>query len=104
MELMDESLFLYIAKTAGKEGGKAKPLKKPKATKDYDEDDKEFLKKKKEEEAALKKAREALLKGKKNAYLTAQTYARPPTSPAQRIFTLAFAGGFAALGIARAIV
>lgn len=49
----------------GKEGGKAKPLKKPKATKDYDEDDKEFLKKKKEEEAALKKAREALLKGKK---------------------------------------
>jgi len=64
---------------------------KPKAVKDYDEDDKEFLKKKKasvctkfeirlfllrkrsltcflglqEEEAALKKAREALLKGKK---------------------------------------
>lgn len=24
-----------------------------------------------------------------SAYLTAQTYARPPTSPAQRIFTLA---------------
>lgn len=32
---------------AGKEGGKAKPLKKPKTSKDYDEDDKEFLKKKK---------------------------------------------------------
>jgi hypothetical protein len=39
-----------------------------------------------------------------SAYLTAQTYARPPTSPTQRIFTFAFAGGFAALGIARAIV
>lgn len=39
-----------------------------------------------------------------SAYLTVQTYARPPTSPAQRTFTLAFAGGFAALGIARALV
>jgi len=39
-----------------------------------------------------------------SAYLTLQTYARPPTSPTQRIFSLAFAGGFAALGIARAIV
>jgi hypothetical protein len=39
-----------------------------------------------------------------SAYLTLQTYARPPTSPAQRIFTLAFAGGFAALGVTRALV
>lgn len=40
-------------------------VQKPKSEKVYDEDDKEFLKKKKEDEAALKKAREALLKGKK---------------------------------------
>jgi Translation machinery associated TMA7 len=41
-------------------------LQKPKSgNKEYDESDKEFLKKKKEEEAALKKAREALTKGKK---------------------------------------
>jgi hypothetical protein len=39
-----------------------------------------------------------------SAYLTLHTYAKPPTSPAQRIFTLAFAGGFAALGVARALV
>ena len=39
-----------------------------------------------------------------SAYLTLQTYARPPTSPAHRIFSLAFAGGFAAIGIARALV
>lgn len=38
-----------------------------------------------------------------SAYLTAQTYARPPASTAHRIFTLAFAGGFAALGVARAL-
>ncbi|EFN50893.1 hypothetical protein CHLNCDRAFT_141710 [Chlorella variabilis] len=50
----------------GREAGKAKPLKAPKAKgKDYDEDDKAFLQKKKEEEAALKKAKEALTKGKK---------------------------------------
>ena len=50
----------------GKEGGKAKPLKKPKGKeKNYDDEDIEFLKKKKAEEAAMKKAREALLKGKK---------------------------------------
>lgn len=50
----------------GKEGGKAKPLKKPKGKeKSYEDEDLEFLKKKKAEEAALKKAREALLKGKK---------------------------------------
>lgn len=39
-----------------------------------------------------------------SAYLTAQTYARPPSSPAHRIFSLAFAGGFAALGVVRALV
>jgi len=50
----------------GKEGGKAKPLKKPKGKeKNYEDEDIEFLKKKKAEEAAMKKAREALLKGKK---------------------------------------
>jgi hypothetical protein len=50
----------------GKEGGKAKPLKKPKGKeKSYEDEDLEFLKKKKADEAALKKAREALLKGKK---------------------------------------
>eukprot|EP00884_Botryococcus_braunii_P010318 jgi/Botrbrau1/19288/Bobra.0073s0031.1 len=38
----------------GKDGGKAKPLKKPKAEKDYDDGDLEFLKKKKEEAAQLK--------------------------------------------------
>ena len=40
-------MFILII-IAGKDGGKAKPLKKPKTNKpDYDEDDKEFLKKKK---------------------------------------------------------
>lgn len=38
-----------------------------------------------------------------SAYLAAQAYARPPVSPAHRAFTLAFAGGFAALGVARAL-
>lgn len=50
----------------GKEGGKAKPLKQKKAgSKDYTDEDKAHLQKKKAEEAALKKAREALTKGKK---------------------------------------
>lgn len=39
-----------------------------------------------------------------SAYLAAQNYARPSSSPAHRAFTLAFAGGFAALGIARALI
>jgi Translation machinery associated TMA7 len=33
----------------GKDGGKAKPLKKPKVNKELDDDDKAFLQKKKEE-------------------------------------------------------
>ena len=39
-----------------------------------------------------------------SGYLTLSTYARPPSSPTQRILTLAVAGGFAALGIARAFL
>jgi hypothetical protein len=39
-----------------------------------------------------------------SAYLTAQNFANPPASRAQRIFTFMFAGGFAALGFARAII
>lgn len=50
----------------GKDGGKAKPLKAAKkGPKDYDESDEAFLKKKKEEAAALKAAKETMLKGKK---------------------------------------
>jgi hypothetical protein len=50
----------------GKEGGKAKPLKAKKAAeKNYSDEDKAHLQKKKAEEAAMKKARDALLKGKK---------------------------------------
>lgn len=41
------------------------PPQPKKGARDLDDDDKEFLRKKKEEEAALKKAREALAKGKK---------------------------------------
>ena len=41
----------------GKDGGKAKPLKKPKAKKEYDDDDKDFLRKKKEEDKQLKELR-----------------------------------------------
>jgi hypothetical protein len=47
---MDESMggSVCISISAGKEGGKAKPLKKPKSgPKEYDESDLEFLKKKK---------------------------------------------------------
>ena len=44
---------------SGKAGGKAKPLKKPKAAaKDLDESDLDFQKKKKEEAAALKALKE----------------------------------------------
>lgn len=44
---------------SGKAGGKAKPLKKPKAAaKDLDDSDLEFQKKKKEEAAALKALKE----------------------------------------------
>ena len=44
---------------SGKAGGKAKPLKKPKAAdKDLDENDKAFLQKKKEEAAAFKALKE----------------------------------------------
>ena len=39
-----------------------------------------------------------------SAYLAIQNYARPSSSPAHRAFTMAFAGGFAALGIARALI
>lgn len=43
----------------GKDGGKAKPLKKPKSSKgELDEDDKAFLEKKKAEQAALKALKE----------------------------------------------
>ncbi|KAK2654854.1 hypothetical protein Ddye_014710 [Dipteronia dyeriana] len=43
---------------SSKQGGKAKPLKQPKAEKkDYDEHDMENIKKKKEEEKALKELR-----------------------------------------------
>jgi hypothetical protein len=43
----------------GKDGGKAKPLKKPKkAAGELDEDDKAFLEKKKAEQAALKQLKE----------------------------------------------
>jgi len=43
----------------GKDGGKAKPLKKPKGSRaELDDDDKAFLQKKKEEAAALKKLKE----------------------------------------------
>jgi Translation machinery associated TMA7 len=48
----------------------AKPLKKPKAEKDYDEGDLEFLKKKKEEAAALKALKDkAAQKGGWSLYL-----------------------------------
>lgn len=48
----------------GKQGGKAKPLKQPKGKdKDYDENDKEFLAKKKEEEKALKELKAKAAKG-----------------------------------------
>lgn len=44
----------------GKDGGKAKPLKKPKSSKgELDDDDKAFLAKKKEEQAALKNLKTA---------------------------------------------
>ncbi|XP_050365846.1 uncharacterized protein LOC126784422 [Argentina anserina] len=39
---------------SSKQGGKAKPLKQPKAAKEYDEDDLAKLQKKKDEEKALK--------------------------------------------------
>ena len=39
-----------------------------------------------------------------SAYLTAHTYASPPASPIQRSLTLAIAGAFAALGVARALI
>ncbi|ERN16646.1 hypothetical protein AMTRI_Chr13g88400 [Amborella trichopoda] len=43
---------------SSKQGGKAKPLKQPKAEKkDYDEDDLANIQKKKEEEKALKELR-----------------------------------------------
>ena len=45
---MDESMGGSVCISAGKEGGKAKPLKKPKSgPKEYDDSDLEFLKKKK---------------------------------------------------------
>ncbi|KAI5650532.1 hypothetical protein M9H77_36537 [Catharanthus roseus] len=49
---------------SSKQGGKAKPLKQPKAEKkDYDEVDKAFLQKKKEEEKALKDLKAKAQKG-----------------------------------------
>jgi hypothetical protein len=42
--------------------------------------------------------------GALSAYLLAQHYARPSASPIHQRVTLAMAGGFAALGIARALV
>ena len=48
-----------VREMSGKAGGKAKPLKKPKsASKDLDDSDLEFQKKKKEEAAALKALKE----------------------------------------------
>lgn len=48
-----------VGEMSGKAGGKAKPLKKPKAaSKDLDESDLEFQKKKKEEAAQLKALKE----------------------------------------------
>ncbi len=38
-----------------------------------------------------------------SAYLLAQNYAQPSASRVHRMFTLLFAGGFAALGVARAL-
>ncbi|CAA2965648.1 translation machinery-associated 7-like [Olea europaea subsp. europaea] len=49
---------------SSKQGGKAKPLKQPKADKkEYDEDDKAFIQKKKEEEKALKELKAKAQKG-----------------------------------------
>jgi len=39
-----------------------------------------------------------------SAYLAVETYARPPSSPLHRKFMLLFSGGFAALGIGRALL
>ncbi|KAJ2599050.1 Translation machinery-associated protein 7 [Coemansia sp. RSA 1722] len=43
---------------SGREGGKKKPLKKPKSNKELDDDDKLFLQKKKEEQQKLKELKE----------------------------------------------
>ncbi|CDO98046.1 unnamed protein product [Coffea canephora] len=49
---------------SSKQGGKAKPLKQPKADKkEYDEEDKAHLQKKKEEEKALKELKAKAQKG-----------------------------------------
>ncbi|TMW83256.1 hypothetical protein EJD97_002334 [Solanum chilense] len=49
---------------SSKQGGKAKPLKAPKTEKkEYDENDKAFLAKKKEEEKALKELKAKAQKG-----------------------------------------
>ncbi|KAK1315604.1 hypothetical protein QJS10_CPA05g01344 [Acorus calamus] len=49
---------------SSKQGGKAKPLKQPKVDKkEYDENDLENIKKKKEEEKALKELRAKAQKG-----------------------------------------
>ncbi|DBA73127.1 TPA: hypothetical protein ACH3X2_010062 [Trebouxia sp. C0005] len=95
----------------GKEGGKAKPLKKAKKEgKELDETDKEFQKKKKEEAAALKALKEkagakggfAKTKGS-NGYLGAQLYARPAMAKVHRYTMVGFAAGFAIMGVARAV-
>lgn len=39
-----------------------------------------------------------------SAYLAAHEYARPAASPIQHRFTLVMAGGFAVLGVMRALV
>ncbi|KAI8472996.1 MAG: hypothetical protein J3K34DRAFT_412526 [Monoraphidium minutum] len=55
-----------VEQMPGREAGKAKPLKAPKkGPKEYDEDDLEFLKKKKEDEKAMKEARDKIKGGKK---------------------------------------
>ncbi|EPZ31012.1 TMA7-domain-containing protein [Rozella allomycis CSF55] len=54
----------FQKKMSSRQGGKLKPLKKPKKDqRDLDEDDLEFMKKKKEQEAALKQLKEKASKG-----------------------------------------